>query len=780
MSVLLYRLGRFAYARPWYVIASWLAVVSAVVALLTVNPVKLSNEVRIDGTPAQDVIDDLATSLPEASGGQGMVAFRAQNGTRVDGKDSRAALIAAVNAVYRHDHVIDAREVLADELSKGEKSPLLRAQAAVAEATGQPTGGKAPTALQADGRPVPGVVVSADGSTALMQFQFDQQTYELPSGTIDSTVKAAERQAGRGHLDVLPSASMMEIPEIVGIGEIVGVVVAAIVLLITLGSVVAAGLPLLIALIGVTVGVGGTFTLSTVFEIHSLTAVLALMLGLAVGIDYALFIVNRQRRLILHHDLDAHEATSRAIGTAGSAVFFAGSTVIIALAGLLVVGITLLSTMALAAAATIAIAVLLAVTLLPALLGLVKDRICSARDRRTAQQHASTAMRTRATRWGSHLVRHKYSALTAALLIPLVVAVPALGMKMGLPSGASYNPDTAQRQSYETVSDAFGPGYNGPLMITARSSRSGRPLAPAALAAVAYELKTAKGTTSVSLAGMNSAGTVAVLSVVPEDGPNDDGTKNLVTSLRDRSREINDSHGVTIGITGFAALAIDVSDRLADVLPLYVATVLGLSLIVLLLVFRSVVVPVMGTLGFLLSIAATFGITTAVFQWGWAQALFGLDATAPVVSLLPIIVTGVLYGLAMDYQMFLVTSMREARMHGAEPLSATVTGFAQASAVVVAAATIMVSVFAGFIFNAQPMIKQAGFALAVGILIDAFIVRLTFIPATMALAGDKAWWIPAWLNRLLPDLDVEGDKLAQEIPLPVPADPQQRPTAQKA
>ncbi|NUS87884.1 MAG: MMPL family transporter [Streptomyces sp.] len=773
MSVLLYRLGRFAYARPWYVIAGWLAVVSAVVALLTVNPVKLSNEVRIDGTPAQEVIDDLAKSLPEASGGQGMVVFRAQNGTRVDGRDSRAALIAAVDAVYRHEHVIDARKVLADELSKGEKSPLIRAQAAVAEAAGQPTGGKAPTPLRADGRPVAGVVVSADGSTALMQFQFDQQTYELPSGTIDSTVQAAERQAERGHLDVLPSASMMEIPEIVGVGEIVGVAVAAIVLLVTLGSVVAAGLPLVIALIGVTVGVGGAFTLSTVFEIHSLTAVLALMLGLAVGIDYALFIVNRQRRLILDHGLDAGEAAGRAVGTAGSAVFFAGSTVIIALMGLLVVGITLLSTMAIAAAATIAIAVLLALTLLPALLGLVRERICSTRTWHAARQRATTATPTRGTRWGAGLVHRKYLALAGSLLVPLVLALPAVDMKMGLPSGDSYNPDTAQRQSYEQVSDVFGAGYNGPLMVVARSSGDDRPLTPAALAATATDLKDTKGAASVALAGMDSGGTTAVLSLVPDDGPNDDGTKDLVNAVRDKSREMSEKHGVTVGITGFTALAIDVSDRLADVLPLYVATVLGLSLIVLLLVFRSVVVPVMATLGFLLSIAATFGVTTAVFQWGWGQVLFGIDATAPVVSLLPIIVTGVLYGLAMDYQMFLVTSMREARMHGADPLRATVSGFAQASAVVVAAATIMVSVFAGFIFNAQPMIKQAGFALAAGILIDAFIIRLTFIPATMAFAREKAWWIPAWLNRLLPDLDVEGDKLAQEIPLPSPAAPRQ-------
>ncbi|MGW2256331.1 MMPL family transporter [Streptomyces sp. NPDC001780] len=780
MSVLLYRLGKFAYGKPWYVILGWLAVVAAVLGLLMANPVRLSNEVRIDGTPSQRVIDELAVSLPEASGGQGMLVFKPTAGARIDDRNVRSALLAAVDAVYRHDHVTDTRKALAAEVAKGESSPLLRAQAAVTQAAGRPASGKTPVPLQVDGLPVPGVVVSADGSTALMQFQFDMQTFELPAGTIASTVEAAERQAARGGIEVLPSASMMEIPEVIGVGEIVGVAVAAIVLLITLGSVVAAGLPLVIALVGVTVGVGGAFTLSTVFEIHSLAAVLALMLGLAVGIDYALFIVNRERRLILEDGLDAHEATGRAIGTAGSAVFFAGSTVIIALAGLLVVGITLLSTMALVAAATIAVAVLLVLTLLPALLGLVGERVCPTHTRRRAARQAAVAGHTRAARWGAGLVRHKYPALAAAFLIPAVLAVPAADMRMGLPSGASYNTGTPQRQSYDLVSDAFGPGYNGPLMIAVTSSAKERPLTPAALAAVAADLSDVKGAAAVSLAGMSSTGTTAILSLVPAGGPNDDATKDLVTALREKTVPAGAAHGAVIGITGFTALAIDVSDRLADVLPLYVATVLGLSLIVLLLVFRSFLVPVTATLGFLLTIGATFGVTTAVFEWGWLQGLIGLDATAPVVSLLPIIITGVLYGLAMDYQMFLVTSMREAHIHGADPTAATITGFARASSAVVAAATIMVSVFAGFVFNADPMIKQAGFALAAGILIDAFIIRMTLIPATMALAQEKAWWLPARLDRLLPDLDVEGDKLAQKIALPRSAAAQQHAAATTA
>jgi putative drug exporter of the RND superfamily len=770
LSVLLYRVGKFAYGKPWYVISGWLAVIAAVAGLLILNPVRLSNEVRIDGTPSQEVVDDLARTMPEASGGQGVLAFRAAEGSRIDGPEERRALLSAINAVYAHKHVVDSRKALAAELRKGDASALVRANKALARATaaesgtgadGRTAGEREPVPLTVDGQQVPGVYVSADGSVALMQFQFDSQTYELPTGTIDSTVDAAKKPTEPVGISVLPAASMVEIPEIVGVGEIIGVAVAALVLLITLGSVVAAGLPLVIALAGVAVGVGGAFTLSSIIEMHSLTAVLALMLGLAVGIDYALFIVNRERRLILDDGTDAHEATGRAVGTAGSAVFFAGATVIIALAGLLVAGITLLTTMALVAAATIMIAVLLALTLLPALLGVVGERICSAKVRAGATR--PDAGSAPVNRWAAGLVRYRFLALAGAFVIPVVLALPAADMKLGLPSGDGYNSDTPQRQSYEAVSDTFGPGYNGPLLVVVRNTDTGRPIASGSLVKVYRELRAMDGVTAVSLSGTDSAGGTALFSLVPTGGPNDEETKDVVQDVRDRAPAMRDELGVSLGIAGFTALAIDVSDRLADALPLYIGTVFGLSLIVLLLVFRSLMIPVLATVGFLLSLTATLGVTTAVFQWGWIQSLLAIDATGPVVSLLPIIVTGVLYGLAMDYQMFLGTSIREAHVHGAAPLDAVVSGFGQAGRVVVAAAVIMISVFTGFVFNPEPMIKQVGFALAAGILIDAFLVRMTLVPAVMAIARSTAWWLPRWLDRLLPDLDVEGDQLLRRI-----------------
>ena len=765
MSSLLYRWGRVAYSGRWWVTGFWVVAIAGIVALIAVSPPKLSNEIRIDGTPAQEVIDELADRLPGASGGQGILAFHADDGQRMDQGDNLAALLDAVDGIYGGERVIDAREVMGDELAKGPDSLLLQASAAIAQA--QAASGEidvdAPVPLIVDQMPIPGVVISADGQTALFQFVFDAQTFELPEGTVADTIDVAQNSVAGEDIEVLPSSTMIQIPELIGVGEIVGVVIAALVLIITLGSLVAAGLPLVSALSGIAVGIGAAFAISSIVPMHSLTAVLGLMLGLTVGIDYALFIVNRQRRFILDQRLSAPEATARAIGTAGSAVFFAGTTVVIALLALTVVQIELLTTMAITAAGTVIIAVLSALTLLPALLGFVGERICSAKARMNAGTADDNGSSHRvANAWSGFLVRHRYIAAMGALAIAAVIATPVLDMDLGLPSGASYGPDTPQRQSFEVVGDAFGDGYNGPLVVVA-SSPDDDAIPAADLADVYTDLSDIDGVTAVSLGGLDEDGTTAVFSVVPETGPTSEETGDLVTAVRDAAPAFADDHGVDIGVTGFAALAIDVTERLAAVLPLYIAVVMGLSLIVLLLVFRSILVPIKATAGFLLSVSATFGATTAVFQWGWLQPLLGMDATAPVLSLLPIIITGVLYGLAMDYEVFLVSSMKEAHAHGARGYASVTRGFAVASRVVVAAAIIMTSVFAGFIFTTEPMISQVGFALAFGILVDAFLVRMTLVPAVMAIFGDTAWWLPRWLDRILPDLDIEGDKLAKQL-----------------
>ncbi|NKZ11353.1 MMPL family transporter [Mycolicibacterium septicum DSM 44393] len=763
MSTYLYRLGRFAFSRPWLVISGWLALIAVVAGLLVTNPPKISNEMRINGTPAQEVIDDLAQRMPESSGGQGMIAFAAPEGQRIDSGDNRAALLRAVDSVSHSEHVLDPGALARAEMAKGPASPTLTSAAAIARSqVSAPTAPDTPQPLVVNGQPVPGVLISGDGAAALYQFQFDKQTAELPSGTVENAVDAARDAVTTTGIDVLPSASMVEMPEIVGVGEVVGLAVAALVLVVTLGSLVAAGLPLATALSSVAVGVGGTFLFSHLVNMQSMTAVLALMLGLAVGIDYAMFIVNRQRRLIIDQRLSAAEATGRALGTAGSAVIFAGTTVVIALVALTVVGISLLTPMALAAAATVVVAVIAALTLLPALLGLVGERICSDKTRRK-QSTDNDANHRFATAWVGAVLRHRVPVAIGGVVIAALLALPALNMSMGLPAGASYNQGTPQRESYDLVATHYGEGYNGPLVVVAEPAAGNGKLTAADLVDTNNDLRRMAGVESVSLQKVSDNEEFALFSVVPSTGPTDDATAQLVRDIRAHTGSLTELRNVDLGVTGITAMGVDTTDRLAEAVPLYIGVVVGLSLLVLLVVFRSIAVPIKATVGFLLSVLATFGATTALFQWGWFQQLFGLTATGPILSLLPIIVIGVLYGLAMDYQVFLVSSMKEAHVHGHRGDEAVKHGFTQASRVVVAAAVIMMAVFAGFVFNGDPMIKQIGFALAFGVLIDAFVVRMAIVPAVMSMLGEKAWWLPKRLERVMPNLDIEGDQLNKQL-----------------
>ncbi|BBY18845.1 MMPL family transporter [Mycolicibacterium litorale] len=764
MATFLHRIGRFAFHRPWHVIAAWFALVAVVAGILALNPPKISNEMRINGTPAQEVIDHLAQTMPQSSGGQGSIAFAAPDGQRIDDGANRDAVMAAVDAVSRTDHVLDPRRLAQEELAKGPASPTLAASAAVARAqVNAAPSPEAPRPLTVNGQPVPGVTVSADGAAALYQFQFDKQTAELPTGAVENTIDAAREAVTDRGIEVLPSASMAQMPEIAGAAEVIGLMVAAVVLIVTLGSLVAAGLPLVTALISVAVGVGGTFLFSHLFDIQSMTVVLALMLGLAVGIDYAMFIVNRQRRLILDRGLSAADAAARAVGTAGSAVVFAGTTVVIALVALTVVGISLLTPMALSAAATVVVAVVAAITLLPALLGLVGERIASPEGRHSAATEESN--HRFASAWVGAVLRNRVPAALAGVAVTAVIALPALSMTLGMPDGASYNEGTPQRESYDVIAEHYGNGYNGPLVVVAEPSQDapGGQLTTADIAGTYNDLRRVPGVAEVTLGGVNDASDTAVFSVVPENGPTEEATAQLVRDIRAQSGPLAGLHNVKLGVTGITAMGIDMSDRLGAAIPVYVGIVMGLSILVLMVVFRSVAVPLKATAGFLLTVFATFGATTALFQWGWFQQLIGLSATGPILSMLPIMVIGVLYGLAMDYEVFLVSSMKEAHVHGHRGDAAVAHGFTQASRVVVAAALIMMAVFAGFVFNADPMIKQMGFALAFGVLIDAFLVRMTVVPAVMSMLGDRAWWLPRRLARFLPDLDIEGEKLNRRL-----------------
>jgi putative drug exporter of the RND superfamily len=510
------------------------------------------------------------------------------------------------------------------------------------------------------------------------------------------------------------------------------------------------------------------------------------MIGLAVGIDYTLFILTRHRTQ-LASGMDPEESAARAVGTAGSAVVFAGLTVVIALSGLAVVGIPFLTVMGVGAAGTVLVAVLVALTLLPALLGFAGKRLAPEPGSRTARRELADAQETTGAggslgaRWTRLVTRRPLLTVLLVVAGLAVLAVPAPQLRLALPDNSTAAPDSPERQAYDLISENFGPGLNGPLVVLVEGLDPATAQQSVGLVAGAVG-GTPTGTPGQFEGGLDDVafaqpsllpdGTTAIVTVIPESGPQEEATNALVADLRDLAPELEQRTGADLAVTGQTAVAIDVSDRLGKALLPFALVVVGLALILLLLVFRSILVPVKAAIGFLLSVAASFGAVVAVFQWGWFGDLLGVPATGPVISFLPVILMAVLFGLAMDYEVFLVSRMREEYVQGAAPRDAVVTGARHAARVVVAAALIMFSVFASFVTIDDVIVKAIAFGLAVGILIDAFLVRMTLVPAVLALLGRSAWWLPRRLDRLLPDLDVEGTRLGPVHPATPAREPQ--------
>ncbi|MER8027093.1 MMPL family transporter [Glutamicibacter protophormiae] len=603
--------------------------------------------------------------------------------------------------------------------------------------------------------------VSEDGSTAVAQVTFKVQTDALTASERDMITAIAAGPQANGVEVLFSKEIIQDISSIFGAAEIIGVVIAAIVLLVMLGTLVAAGLPLLLAILGVGAGVGTTLAFSSLIDMASITPALALMLGLAVGIDYALFIIHRHRSQLLG-GMEVGESIARAVGTSGNAVVFAGLTVIIALAALTVPGLPFLSVLGLSAAFTVLCSVLLNITLLPALLSLAGNRLVSKRARAKAAAEAEnpTIKEPFSSRWVRMVTKVSIPAVLLVVVVLGAIALPSAQMRTALPDGSAEPADSQAFQAFEQTSDKFGAGYNGPLLVLADlpEGLSQRDADTMSLD-VADMLRDYDGVVAALPVTMTEDRTLSAIQVIPTDGPSSEATEALVHQLRADYPKFHDATGATISLTGQVAAQIDVSEKVTEALVPYLSIVVGLSLILLLLVFRSVVVPVLATGGFLLSLAAAFGASVMVYQFGWMDSVFDVNVPGPLLSFLPILLTGILFGLAMDYQVFLVSAMRERFAHGEPARDAVRSGFSMAAPVVTAAALIMISVFSGFVFSHLTMIRPLGFALAVGVLFDAFVVRMTLIPALMHLLGDKAWYLPKWLDKVLPDVDVEGSKL---------------------
>ncbi len=607
-------------------------------------------------------------------------------------------------------------------------------------------------------------LVSSDGATAIGTILFETPITEVESDN-RLGVAAELTSIQTDNLRVEVSQELLRsLDSLLGPGELIGLAVAAVTLFVMLGTLIGAGLPVFGALIGVAISGAITFALSAVYEFTSTTPILGVMLGLAVGIDYALFIVNRHRSQ-LKTGMALRDSVALANGTSGNSVVFAGLTVMIALAALNITGIGFLGVMGTMGAMAILFAVAIALTLTPALLSLIGMRILSKKERRALTERTDT--QTAAAVVSTEPVfatRRPWVTVVATVSLLAIASIPFGSMRLGLPDGKSEPVDSAGYKSYKLTEEAFGEGVNGTLIVVAEAPKAITQDDEVDFQAAIVEHLMSVDNVDVALpGGVSDDRTSVVFRVIPTEGPNSESTAQVVKDVRDLDAEILADTGAHIEVTGLAAINIDVSNKLGEALPLYLITVIGLSLLLMMLVFRSIAVPVIASLGFLLTVFATLGATVAVFQWGWLGQLFDVHDPAPILSFLPTILIGILFGLAMDYQLFLASGMREAFVHGKTAKESVNFGIHLSRSVVVAAAIIMISVFGGFIFSHTMMIRPVGFGLAVGVLIDAFVVRLLLVPAALTLLGEKAWWLPKWIDRILPDVDVEGAKLEGKL-----------------
>ncbi|WP_060906911.1 MMPL family transporter [Streptomyces scabiei] len=753
MATFLYKMGRLAFRRRHFVALVWVALLTLAGVGAASAPAAGSSSFSIPGTEAQKAFDLLEQRYPgmSADGATARVVFKAPEG-----------------------------EKMADAANK-----------AAVEKTVKELGGGSEVASVSD--PFTTRAVSADGTVAYASVTYKVPAVELKDSSKEALETTALKAQDAGLTVEMGGDALQAEPETAATGEIIGLALAAVVLVVTLGSLVAAGLPLLTAIIGVGIGVSTITALAKALDLGDTTSTLALMIGLAVGIDYALFIVSRYRSE-LAEGREREEAVGRAVGTAGSAVVFAGLTVVIALAGLAVVNVPMLTKMGLAAAGTVVIAVLIALTMVPALLGYAGRKVrpagekgkllgrgkskdstedsteASTKDSAVALAKDSTAKSAKdstkdsavlkpgmGTRWASFVVRRPVAVLLFGVVGLGVVALPATQLELGLPDDGSQATSTTQRRAYDLLSEGFGPGFNGPLMVVVDAKDSASP--QEAATAVTDGIKGLKDVVTVTPATFNKAGDTAMITVIPKSKPSSTQTEDLVHTIRDAGAGVTADTDAKVLVTGATAMNIDFSQKLTDALLPYLALVVGLAFLLLIVIFRSILVPLKAALGFLLSVLAALGAVVAVFQWGWLAGLIGVEETGPIMSMMPIFMVGVVFGLAMDYEVFLVTRIREAYVHGENPNQAVVTGFKYSGRVVAAAAAIMMAVFAGFIGSGESMIKMIGFGLAIAVFFDAFVVRMAIVPAVLALLGDKAWWLPKWLDRALPNVDVEGEGL---------------------
>ncbi len=711
MTQLLYRLGRASVRHRRRVTLLWVAFAILAVVAGKAAGGEASNKFSVPGVESQKALDVLRERFPSAAGTSAQVVFAAKQGTLGD---------AAAKATL---------------------------DTALADLAAQPN--------------VSGVTqlhTSADGTIGFVEVQYSKPLSDIKVPAFKALEKtAAAAKASTVQVEFggeLPTAATNVPP---GGQEAFGLVAAVIVLLLAFGSVIAMGLPIGTAILGLTVSVGLITLISAVADINDIATVLASMIGLGVGIDYALFIVTRHREN-LRAGMTVEESAGRSIATSGSAVLFAGITVVIAICGLAIAGIPNVTWMGLMSGMTVLVMVAISLSLLPALLGFAGhriDKVSLPGMKKRAARQATVVKESGWHRWGRHVSNHPVRYLISGVVVLLTLAAPILSLRLGMTDNGTASTTLTTRRAYDLLSKGFGSGFNGPLLLTAELDNG---TTAAQLTGLTDAIAKDPNVQSVSPAQANADGTAAIIQVTPKSSPQAVETSDLVHRLRDEivPSALADTPGAHVYVGGQTAVSIDLSDKIASRLPWFIGAVIGLSILLLMMVFRSIAVPIKAALMNLLSIGAAYGIIVAIFQWGWLKSVIGLDETVPIVSFLPMIMFAILFGLSMDYEVFLLSRVREEYLHHKDSTAAVIEGISATARVITSAALIMICVFASFILGDSPTIKMFGVGLAAAVFIDATIVRTVLVPATMKLLGDWNWWLPGWLDRLLPNLDVEG------------------------
>ena len=740
MSHALYKLGRFAARRPWTVIGTWLVVALVIIGASSIFGRELTDSFDVPGLDSQAAIDLLSEANAEQAGTSAQVVLSPIDGstTFFDSPEAQQELAELQSALAGLPNV----------LSTSDASGALASGPDTAVASGS---------------------VSPDGTVAIVRLQYPMAD-QLDVGDLENLKELVAEATADSSLQIEMAGELFyefEAPES-GVGEMAGVLLAAVILLVAFGSLVAMGLPIGMALFGLAIGVSSLSLITYIIDIPSWGPQMASMIGLGVGIDYALFLVTRHREN-LARGLSIEESVGRAVATAGQAVIFAGGTVVIAILGLALAGVPFMTAAGVATSVVVLIMVLASVTLLPAFLGVSGQWINRLGINRLGIHRKKTATGPSIgagwLRWGTHVSTNAWSYAIGVTLFLLALASPVLGMQLGTADDGTKSEDRTERRAYDLVAAGFGPGINGPFIIAIDISAD-----PTVVEPLIEAVSADSGIASLAPADVNTDAGVATLLAFPTTSPQDSATLDTIQRLRsDVLPSVLDDSPARAHIGGQTASSADIGDRVNGRLPLFITAVLGLSFLLLMMVFRSVLVPLKAALLNLLSIGAAYGVLVMVFQWGWGAGLIGLETTAPIDPFIPMFMFAVLFGLSMDYEVFLLSRVREEYLATGDNDTSVIHGIASTARVITSAALIMISVFGGFIFGDDPTMKMFGLGLATAIFVDASIVRMILVPATMKLLGDANWWLPNWLDRLLPTIDVEGETGAQQLDIDVEA-----------